>query len=197
MISLYRPGTSAVHRLPAGAKLAGLAALALVLSIHPHDVLGIAVVLGGVALAYVAARVPPVVLFRQLWQLRVVIIVLATFLAVFVSPFAAWVNTGRVVAIVLLAGLLSVTTRMSDLLDVLRRLLAPLRGLGVNADAVAMTLSLCITMVPVVASYAASVREAQHARGVRSGPRTIVPLLVMTLRHADDVGDALAARGLG
>jgi len=197
MISLYRPGDSILHRLSAGVKLAALALVALVLSLYPHDVLSIGVALGGVVLAYVAARVPRAVFFRQLWQLRVIVALLAVFLAVFVSPLAAWVNTGRVVAIVMLAGLLTLTTRMGDLMGVLRRLLAPLRRFGVNADAVSMTISLCITMVPVIASHAASVREAQQARNVRLGPRVVVPLMVMALRHADDVGDALAARGIG
>ncbi|HCS60241.1 MAG TPA: hypothetical protein DIW46_02425 [Microbacterium sp.] len=196
MISLYRPGGSILHRLSAGVKLAVLAVLAFVLSVYPHEALSIGVALGGVVLAYVVARVPWSVFFRQLWQLRVLVAVLAVFLAVFVSPLAAWVNTGRVVAIVMLAGLLALTTRMGDLLDVLQRLLTPLRRVGVNADAISMTISLCITMVPVIASHAAIVREAQQARNVRLGVRTVVPLLVMALRHADDVGDALAARGI-
>lgn len=196
MISLYRPGRSILHRLSAGVKLGGLAVVALVLSVYPHEALSISVTLGCVVLAYVVARVPWSVFFRQLWQLRVLVAALAVFLAVFVSPLAAWVNTGRVVAIVMLAGLLTLTTRMGDLLDVLRRLLSPFRRFGVNTDAVSMTISLCITMVPVIASHAASVREAQQARDVRLGIRTVVPLLVMALRHADDVGDALAARGI-
>lgn len=197
MISLYRPGASILHRLPAGTKLAALAVIALVLSVYPHDVLSIVVSLGGVGSAYAVAHVPWALFFRQLWQLRILVIALAVFLAVFVSPLAAWINTGRVVAIVMLAGLLTLTTRMGDLLDVLHRLLIPLRRFGVNPDAVSMTISLCITMVPVIAALAASVREAQQARNVRLGLGTVVPLLVMALRHADDVGDALAARGLG
>ena len=75
-------------------------------------------------------------------------------------------------------------------------MLRPLHRLGVDADAVAMTISLTLTMIPVVAGFARAVREAQRARGVRPGLRTTVPLMVRTLRHADEVGDALAARGL-
>lgn len=196
MISLYRPGASILHRLPAGAKLGGLALIALAVSVYPHDVVSVGVVLGMVVVAYVIARVPAATFFRQLWQLRVIVVVLAVFLAIFVSPLAAWINTGRVVAIVMLAGLLTLTTRMGDLMDVLHRLLMPLRRFGVNADAVSMTISLCIAMIPVIASHAASLREAQQARNVRLGARMIVPLLVMALRHADDVGDAMAARGI-
>ncbi|WP_244631906.1 energy-coupling factor transporter transmembrane protein EcfT [Microbacterium sp. Se63.02b] len=86
---------------------------------------------------------------------------------------------------------------MSDLLAVLHRLLRPLRRFGRDPDAVALTISLTITTVPVIAGFAHRVREAERARDVRLGVRTVVPVLVMALRHADDVGDALAARGMG
>lgn len=196
MKTLYRPGSSPLHRAPAGLKLTGLAVLALVLSLAPRHVLGIVVALSGVVVLYAVARMPVRVLAAQVWQLRWMVLVLGGLLWVFTSPQEALINTGRVVALVLLAGLLTLTTTMGDLLDVLQRMLRPLRRLGVDADAVAMTVSLTITMIPVVAGFAARVREAQQARGVRLGIRSAVPLFVLALRHADDVGDALAARGL-
>ncbi|WP_243225786.1 energy-coupling factor transporter transmembrane protein EcfT [Microbacterium sp. CIAB417] len=196
MRSLYRAGSSPLHRMPAGAKLAGLAVCALVLSLHPHDPVSIAIALGAVATLYALARMPVRVLAAQLWQLRWMILVLGGLLFVFTSPQNALISTGRVVALVLLAGLLTLTTTMGALLDVLHRMLRPLRRVGIDADAVAMTVSLTITMIPVVAGFAGRVREAQQARGVRLGIRSAVPLFVMALRHADDVGDALAARGL-
>ncbi|XNY99806.1 hypothetical protein ACL90Y_08565 [Micrococcus luteus] len=40
-------------------------------------------------------------------------------------------------------------------------------------------------------------RSAQASRGVRMRPWAwILPLVVLSLKHADDVGDALAARGV-
>jgi biotin transport system permease protein len=100
-----------------------------------------------------------------------------------------------VIAIVLLAGLLTLTTRMGALLDVVRRLLSPLRRLGLDTESAQLTIALTITMIPVVSGFAAEIRDAQRARGARSGVHAVVPLMVRTLRHADDVGDALAARG--
>ncbi|MGF6823558.1 biotin transport system permease protein [Microbacterium sp. ZKA21] len=196
MKPLYLPGTSALHRAPAAAKLACLALCALALSLYPHDVASIMVALGIVVVLHAAARLPLRVLAAQVRQLRWMILVLGGLLLVFTSPHAALINTGRVVALILLAGLLTLTTPMGDLLDVLHRMLRPLARFGVDPDAVAMTVSLTITMVPVVAGFAGRVREAQQARGVRLGIRSAVPLFVMALRHADDVGDALAARGL-
>lgn len=197
MIQLYRPGASIVHRASAGCKLAILAAAALALSLIRLDAVSVAVALVVVGALYGIAGLPLRVLVGELWRLRWIIIALVVALVVFVSPAAAWVNTGRVVALLLLASLLTLTTRMSALLDVLRRLLRPFRRLGVDPEVVALTISLTITMIPVVAGFAERVREAGRARGVRLGVRAVVPLLVLALRHADDVGDALAARGIG
>ncbi|MFY9712387.1 MAG: energy-coupling factor transporter transmembrane protein EcfT [Microbacterium sp.] len=196
MILLYRPGSSILHRSPAGVKLALFALAALALSVYPHDGWSIALVLVAVCALYAVARLPWRILLAEAWRLRWIVLVLGAALTIFVSPLIAWINTGRVVGIVLLASLLTLTTRMSDLLAVLHRLMRPLGRIGVDAESVAMTISLTITMIPVVAAFADRVRDAQDARGVRLGVRSAIPLLVLALRHADDVGDALAARGL-
>ncbi|MGH3689159.1 MAG: CbiQ family ECF transporter T component [Microbacterium sp.] len=197
MIALYRPGTGILHRAPAGVKLAALAVGALVLSLYPHDPVSIAVSLLVVLALYAVAGLPIRVLVAEIWRLRWIVLILAAALVIFVSPLAAWISTGRVVAVLLLAGLLTLTTRMSELLDVLHRLLRPVQRFGKDPEAIALTLSLTLTTIPVIAGFAERVREAEQARDVRLGVRTVVPLLVLALRHADDVGDALAARGVG
>lgn len=196
MISLYRPGDSVLHRLPAGAKLLGLMVLAIGISLYPHDPISVAAVLVAVIATYALAGFGPAVIARQLWQTRWIVVLMVVTQLVFLTPEAAVVNTSRVVAIVMLAGLLTLTTRSEHLLDALQSGLRPLARIGVDPARVGLTLSLAISMVPVVAGLAARVREAQRARGVHLGIRAVVPLLVLSLRHADDVGDALAARGV-
>lgn len=196
MIQSYRPGASIVHRMPAGPKLAVFAVLALVSSGYPHDRWSVTAALLVVCLLYLAAGLPVTTLLVEAWRLRWLVLVLGVALWIFASPLTAWVSTARVASLLLLASLLTITTRMGDLLAVLHRMLRPLRRLGIDADAVAMTISLTLTMIPVVAGFAHAVTEAHLARGIRRGVRGAVPLMVRTLRHADDVGDALAARGL-
>lgn len=197
MIQLYRPGLSVLHRVPAGIKLVALATSALLLSLVLQTAATIGVALVAVGALYLLAGFGIRVIATELWRLRWLVLVLGVALAVFFSPLTAWISTGRVTALLLLASLLTLTTRMADLLEVLHRVLRPVHRVGVDADAVAMTLSLTITMVPVVAGFADQVRDAQRARGVRLGVRAAVPLLVRALRHADEVSDALVARGLG
>lgn len=196
MIGLYRPGDGLLHRTRADVKLAVFAVAALVLTLCPQDPMSIAVAVVGVLTLFPISAVPLRMALVELWRLRLILLVLAVALAVFVSPAAAWISTGRVSALLLLATLLTLTTRMSELRDVLLRLLRPLRRVGVDPEAVTMAVSLTLTMVPVVAGFAGQVRDAARARGVRLGHRAAVPLLVLTLRHADEVGDALAARGI-
>lgn len=196
MISLYRPGTGLLHRTPVLAKLGGLALIALVLSFAPIGVVASLIVLLVVAALYPIGELPLRALVDAWWRLRWLILVLGGALWAFTSWPVAVVNTGRVVALLLLADLVTRTTRMGDLLDALRRILRPLRRVGMDPEAVAMTLSLTMAMIPVIASLAAQVRDAQRARGMRLGPRAALPLLVLTMKHADEVGDALVARGI-
>lgn len=196
MISLYRPGESILHRLPAGVKLCGLIIAALIISLARPDVPG------SVALMIVASALllGGGVGWRGLgaawWGLRWLILILGGVLWVFVDPGTAVQSTGRVIALILLAEAVTRTTRMGDLLDVLVRVAQPVRRLGADPEALALTVSLTIAMVPVLAGLLTQVRDAQYARGARLGARAALPLLVLALRHADDVGDALAARGL-
>lgn len=201
MISLYRDGASPLHRAPAGAKLVVLALLALTVSLLPRDPLALALALLGVAAllvisGYAAAGLLGGPLARQLWATRWIVLLMVATQLLFLGPAPAVVNSTRVVVILLLAALLTLTTRSEDLLAALQTGMRPLARVGVDPRRVALTLSLAIAMVPVVGAIAARVREAQRARGVRIGLRAVVPMLVLSLRHADDVADAMTARGV-
>lgn len=196
MISLYRAGDSILHRIPAGWKLLGLAASALAISVARVDTTGTIVLLGAASTVLLATGAGLRETGLAWWRLRWLIVVLGGALVLFVSLTAAVQNTGRVVSLLLLAEAVTRTTRTGDLLDVLRRVFQPLRAFGVDPETPALAVSLTITMVPVLAGLLEQVRDAQRARGVRLGVRAAVPLLVLAMRHADDVGDALTARGL-
>ena len=195
MIALYLPGRSILHRAPAGVKLLALLALALLISLWPHT--GVTIALAGLVVValYAFALLPPVVLLRQLWLAKWIVVLMVVTQLVFLTPWDALVNTVRVVSIVLLAALLTLTTRSEELLAALETGMRPLARLGADPRRIGLTFSLAISMLPVVAGIAERVRDAQRARGVRLGFRIVVPVLVLALRHADDVADALSARG--
>ena len=194
-MNTYVPGRSWLHILPASVKLAGLAA-GMVVVLLVDSPAGIAAAAGVTALLYLTAGMVGA-LPAQVWSLRWLVAALVALQALTSGWAAAAVVTGRVVVAVVLAGLVTLTTRVVDLLDVFERVLRPLRRLRVDSERVALVLALAIRAVPVVAGLAAEVRDAQRARGLRGSVRAYaVPLVVRTLRHADALGEALVARGL-
>jgi biotin transport system permease protein len=193
---LYEPGTSPLHRLPAGAKLIGLGALLtaiVVVSSVPALALGALIAV----LAYAVAGAGWRVALAQVWPLRWFALVLLAVQWWLAGAEQAVLSVGGLVVAVALAGLVTVTTRVSAMTSAFATAMRPLSVVGIEPDRVALVLALGVRAVPLVAGLAAEVREAHRARGLPLDPRTYgVPLVVHTLRHADAVGEALAARGL-
>ncbi len=185
-----------LHRVPAGVKLVALAIISIgtlsLVKSWEHVVIATAVLIG----LWLVSRVGLAGLARQLWILRWMIVFLGVTQLLFVAPAVALVTTSRVVVILLLASLLTLTTPVSELLAAFNTALRPLRVLGVDADRVALLIALTITTVPVIARLAAGIREARAARGAGTGLTGYgVPMLVLSLQHADELGDAIDARG--
>jgi biotin transport system permease protein len=194
MIGLYRAGTSPLHRCPAGVKLAGLLVVApalLILRSVPAVLIGAAVV---VAL-YATARFGPRVLWEQVRPLRWFVVVLAPVQWWLLGPVGAFITIGTLVVAVAAAGVVTLTTRTEDLLDVIERTLRPLPR--VDAERIALVLILTIRAIPVLAQFASEVQQARRARGLERSVRAFaVPLVLRTIGHADRLGDALIARGI-
>jgi biotin transport system permease protein len=195
-LGLYRPGVSPLHRVPAGAKLAVLvvAGAGSFLVDRPWHV---AVALVAVALGYGVAGLSARVLAQQLRPLLWVLLLVGAFHLAVDGWQRAVVVVGGLLVLVLLAALVTLTTRTADLGDAIVRVLAPLRLLGVDPQRIGLLLALGIRSVFVVAQIAEEVRDAQRARGLTASPRAYaVPLIIRSLRHADELGEALAARGV-
>ena len=192
----YVPGRSPVHRAPAGLKL-GLLAVGLLLLGLSRSPLAIGVGALVTAAVVLLARLGP----RIVWaQIRPVLLISCFVGAVQVwldGPVQAGVTVAWLLLAVLAAGLVTVTTPMQDLLDAVVAALRPLRRFGVDPERVALVLGLAVRSVPVVAQLAREVTEARMARGAGRSVRAFaVPLVIRTVRHADRLGEALAARGV-
>ncbi|MGP9819414.1 energy-coupling factor transporter transmembrane component T [Salinarimonas sp. NSM] len=193
--SLYVPGDGPLHRLPAGAKLAALAGLGLALFLVSSPI-----VLGAAAIA--AAGVVAATGVR-LARIRGALAGIAIVVAVVVAAnvwLVGWREAAalgaRMVALVLLGYALTLTTRTSDLLATLERLLMPLERIGIaDAGKVALAVALVLRFVPELVKQAADIREARAARGLRVGPvALVVPMIVRVLRSADAIAEAIDAR---
>ncbi len=197
MLSLYRPGNGLLHRLPTGPKALLLMLMVLALSFLPSTYQAAGLAWAVALFGYLVGGLGLSELWRQLVAVRWLIGVTLLAQLIFMPPEAAVANSSRVVAAILLAGLLVLTTRLTDLLATVERCLSPLARLGIDPERMALLLAVTITTVPVLARLGAGVREAQRARGARGGLSTfVVPFLVVSLKHADELGEALSARGV-
>ena len=207
MIGVYVPGHSLVHRAPAGVKLLSLLVFTTLLLVF-HTPEGMAVGLFVVLVAYSLAGFCPPVLIRQVWPLKWIVLVLAPFQWWFAGWQAALVVVGTLLlvvgsmAIALLlavaaAGLVSLTTRTTDMLEVIRWVMSPLRHVHVDPERVALLLTLTIRVVPVVNDLVHDVRDARRARGMEGSLRAYAtPVVIRTVGYAERLGEALVARGV-
>ncbi|MFC8046665.1 energy-coupling factor transporter transmembrane component T family protein [Nocardia sp. NPDC057353] len=197
MIGLYRPGTSPLHRLPAGVKLVLLLVSIVAAAVLVRTPVQVAAAGAVVAALYAVARIPVRVALAQLRPVFWVLLLIAVFQVLVTSPARAVVVCGVLLVSVALAALVTLTTRVSAVLDAVTVGLAPLRRVGVDTDRLGLLLALAIRCVPLLAGIVHDVAEARRARGLQwSMTALVTPVLVRALRTADAMGEALVARGV-
>ena len=197
MIGLYRPGTSLLHRLPAGAKLAALLVSIGAVVAFVRTPVGVAIAAACVAVGYAAGLIGPRIALAQLRPMVWMIGVIAIFQLILTTPSRALVVCGVLVLSVSLAALVTLTTRVTAMLDTCVRALGPLRRFGVDPDRVGLLLALTIRCVPLLTQIVHDVSDARKARGLQwSVAALATPVIVRALRTADGLGDSLVARGV-
>jgi len=195
MLDLYSPGRSPIHRLAPGVKI--LAMMVGGTGLFLVESLGIvAVALASVVALYKIAGLSA----SQLWnQIRPVLWILIFFLGLqwwLSGASVAGFVVLRLATLLLLAGLVTLTTRASDMIESLTSGLRILRPLGVNPAKVGLAISLALRFIPVLAQITTEVREAQKARGMEHSIVAVaMPVAIRMLKMADDISDAIDARG--
>lgn len=195
MGSFYFPGDSWLHRTAAGVKLL-LLMLAGAGLMWVHDWRVLLLVLLGVLLLVQqsGARLQQVWLHLKTLNWLVIILVLYTGFAQ--TPLIALEVGLRIYTLLLGALLVSMTTSIAQMMEVLIWMLRPFHRLGwVNSERVALVFGLTLRLIPELTVQWQDIREAQAARGLKANPFTMgVPMLLRTLRRAQDIADALDAR---
>lgn len=139
--------------------------------------------------------------FRRILQvggyLWVMLALLAAYQLIATRFLVAFISPGTVLAAVLAARMLTLTTSTPVLLDALSAGLRPVRLVGGNPDAVALTIALMLRSIPFLAGSIADARDAANARGVGRNPALLLtPAVVGAVAYAQRTGEALHARGL-
>jgi biotin transport system permease protein len=196
MISLTSPVETRAHGWPAAVKLGALCIVSVVLfAVKP---LALHLLFFGGMLGLYA--LPGRQFFRTgLGRLRL----LWPFVALIVLWHVVLADVAHGVAIALrmmtavgLANLVTMTTRLSDLMGVVRWLSAPLRRFGISTQAIEVAVALVIRFTPVLADKGAQLGQAWRARATRRvGWRIVLPFAVLAIDDAEHVAEALRARG--
>jgi len=206
MISLYISERTWLHRLPTGFKLLCLAGCSVLLMAQAS------LVWNSIALLVSC------LLYASIGSLgvrRLLGLARSLWLLLFMLGLAQWValamqgqsldtalpstlrTLAQIVALVVLADLVTTTTRMQDILDALAPLLWPLRIIGLQPKSIGMGVALMIRSVGLLARDWQQTREAFEARGLkRPGLRLIAPVMSRMMRRAQALSEALAARRL-
>lgn len=194
MIGIAGVATGPLRRVPAGAKVAALlvvTATAFVL----EGLVALAALGAVVALGHAVTRGP------RLRFLRFLVLAGLVLLAVqwwFLGLPVAAVIVARFVVTVAAAQLLTLTTAVEELVSLVERLTAPLQRVGVDPERLGLLVGLTVAAVAALTRIAGECGEAARARGMeRSVTARLVPLVVRAVRHADELGEAFAARGVG
>ena len=102
----------------------------------------------------------------------------------------------RLVAVMALANLVTMTTRLEDMIALAMRLLRPFRRFGVPTGAIGLAIAMVIRFTPRLMDLTRQIDEAFRARARRrAGWRIAVPLTLAALDDAEQVAEALKARG--
>ncbi len=198
-LGVYSPGNTVVHRAPAGIKLLVLTVFILSTAIFVSTWQWAAVSVGMVVLTAAVTRIPARLFVRQLSG--------ALPLLIFIALMLWWRTDGEqalTMFLVLLSAiaaaiLLTLTTRVSVLMETFERILAPTARIGVPVDQVALAMTLTIRLIPLQVQAVNEVLDARRARGSRSTSASLtafgVPIVVRTILRSRAIADALRARG--
>ncbi len=205
MLSLYLSEPSWLHRVKPGIKLLALAAASMALLPSKSLVLLLTISMLAV-LGYLSLLAPG---RRRLVALLKTAGLLAGLVGVFqfglIYPSSglalagelALVSALRLLALVMLADLVSVTTPVTEMLAVFRRILAPLDRLGMSTDTLTLLVGLLIRATSLIHQRLQTIQDAYRVRcGGSAGIRAMAPLVRQTFEANHRLAEALEARSL-
>ena len=207
MLSLYLSQPSWLHRIPASNKLAMLAgASVMLLPVTRLDLLGATLGLGMIGhlslgppgrrrLQSLLKGLLPMLFFLALAQWVALIVSQGWPAGIAPGLDQALLTLLRILSLVVLADLVTLSSTTQELLRALRYFLKPLQCLGISVTTLSLAMALVFRWVGLLNAEWQTIREGFICRGCRR-PRlkSVTPLLRRSQRLSQTMGDALAAR---
>jgi energy-coupling factor transport system permease protein len=119
--------------------------------------------------------------------------------------FALFLVT-RIIILITLSSLLTLTTKPTDLNNGLEEVMKPLKKLRVPTNEIAMMIAIALRFIPTLLDEANKIMKAQSSRGVDFTEGTLrqkvtqiisllIPMFIISFKRADDLANAMEARG--
>lgn len=221
-IGQYVPGRSAIYRLDPRMKIWSLVILVAIVFLA-NNMASYAFLIGFTSISVLWSRVSPRLLWNGLKPI-LVLIVFTTLLHLFFTKGGAvmfefgWITVYedgarqavfialRLLIIIILTSLLTLTTSPLQLTDGLERLLTPLKRFRVPVHDLALMMSIALRFIPTLLEETEKIIKAQMSRGANldSGPLwqrlkhlipVFIPLFISAFRRAEELATAMEARG--
>lgn len=196
MLAISIPGHSWAHKMRVGPKLATLAMISLglfwvnqpiILGVGLIAVMGLYQTLGAGALRRGITLMRP-----MLWVVGIIMV----FHLIRDEIMGGLTICTRLLILVGLANFVTLTSRLSDMIDLFLWLLSPLKRIGVNVSAIGLALGMVMRFTPIFIGRAGQLGESWRARGgKRMSWRIVLPLFITVVDDADHVAESLRARG--
>lgn len=185
-----------LHRVPAGVKLGLIAAIGIVALIFRDPMINWSMFAVLVIVGF-TARLRLKYFLRTWLYVAVLVAIVMTLQYFFGSLQSGLAVGGTVFACVQAALLLTLTTTVAQLLDTFTLIVSPLRYLGANTEAIALTASLMVRAISHISGLLGEAERAARARGLDSSLKArVVPAILRSVKYAQDTGRALDARGI-
>jgi biotin transport system permease protein len=206
MISLFIAQKTWLHRLPTGFKLLFLATCSVLLMLQASLIWNAAALFFACTLyASIGSAGTRRLggLIKSLWFLFLMLGLAQLFALLMqgqsleLASLSALRTLAQIAALVVLADLVTATTRMQDMLNTLTPLFTPLSVFGLQPKSIGMGVALMIRSVGLLSRDWQQTRVVFEARGVRRpGLRLIAPVMSRMVKRARSLSEALAARSL-
>ena len=218
----YLPMNSPIHKMDPRAKI-GAMLIALVAIFFPAGWLGYAVIFAVVACVIILSKLSWGFIWKAMKPMMFMLFFLLVINILVVKTGDEWLALGsftiysdaviqtlyiavRLLLMIMITTCLTATTKPLDMTLGIEDLLKPFQKIGVPSHEIAMLISIALRFIPDLIDETERIMKAQESRGVdmKEGKLServmailslIVPLFVSAFQRAEDLANAMEARG--
>ncbi|MCT8136465.1 energy-coupling factor transporter transmembrane protein EcfT [Anaerobacillus sp. CMMVII] len=222
IIGQYIAGNSVIHRLDARSKLTATFLFVIIVFLA-NNWITYGVLFVAVVATIIISKVSPRYIYRGMKPIFLLVILMFILHGLMTKEGELLFSIGwfdiylggiiqglfialRLLLLIMMTTLLTLTTAPIELTDGLENIFGPLRRIHVPVHELALMISISLRFIPTLLQETEKIMKAQMARGVDFSGGTItnrvkavipllVPLFMQSFRRAEDLATAMEARG--